>query len=50
MRCGGRRKVIASIEDPELNERSLAQRLERGGVGPYSGSLAARRPPQLSLG
>jgi hypothetical protein len=28
--CGGRLKVIASIEEPELIERILAHRRERG--------------------
>ena len=30
MCCGGRLKVIASIEEPELIERILAHRRERG--------------------
>jgi hypothetical protein len=30
-RCGGRPDVIASIEEPELIERILAHRRERGG-------------------
>jgi hypothetical protein len=30
-RCGARLKVIASIEEPELIERILAHRRERGG-------------------
>jgi hypothetical protein len=50
MRCGGRLKVIASIQEPELIERILAHRRERGGEGATTVSLGARRPPQLSLG
>jgi hypothetical protein len=33
VRCGGRLNVIASIEEPELIERILAHRRERGGGG-----------------
>ena len=31
--CGGRLKVIASIEEPELIERILTRRWERGNEG-----------------
>jgi hypothetical protein len=31
VRCGGRLKVIASIEEPELIERILAHRREQRG-------------------
>jgi hypothetical protein len=33
VRCGGRLKVIASIEEPELVERILTRRLRRSGRG-----------------
>jgi hypothetical protein len=46
-RCGGRLEVIASIEEPELIERILAHRRERGG-GAMTVSLGARAPPQAS--
>jgi hypothetical protein len=36
-RCGGRLKVIASIEEPELIARILAHRRERGGGGGADG-------------
>jgi hypothetical protein len=48
-RCGGRLEVIASIEEPELIERILAYRRERGGEEAMTGSLGARGPPQASL-
>ena len=44
-RCGGRLKVIASIEDPEVIARILAHRRERGGEEPPVASLGARAPP-----
>jgi hypothetical protein len=49
-RCGGRLKVIASIEEAELIERILAHRRERGEeeAAPMA-SLGARAPPQASL-
>jgi hypothetical protein len=47
-RCGGRLKVIASIEQPELIERILAHRRERGEEAPSTTSLGARAPPQPS--
>ena len=47
-RCGGRVKGIASIEEPQLIERILAQRRERGEEAPTA-SLGARAPPQASL-
>ncbi len=31
-RCSGRLKVIASIEEPEIIERILGHRRERGGT------------------
>jgi hypothetical protein len=40
--------VIASIEEPELIERILAHRRERGEEATTS-SLGARAPPQASL-
>ena len=48
-RCGGRVKVIASIEEPELIERILAHRRERGEQDVPTSSLGARAPPQASL-
>jgi len=45
-RCGGRLKVIASIEEPELIERILAHRREQGGEEAMTVSLGARAPPQ----
>ncbi len=48
-RCGGRLKVIASIEAPELIERILAHRRERGEEDVPRSSLGARAPPQASL-
>ena len=49
VRCGGRLKVIASIEEPELIERILAHRRERGEEEALTVSLGARAPPQASL-
>jgi hypothetical protein len=50
VRCGGRLKVIASIEEPQLIERILAHRREQGGEGEApTCSLGARAPPQPSL-
>jgi hypothetical protein len=48
-RCGGHLKVIASIEEPELIERILAHRRERGEEAAPTASLGARAPPQASL-
>ena len=49
-RCGGRLKVIASIEEPELIERILAHRRERGEEeATPTASLGPRAPPQASL-
>ena len=48
-RCGGRLKVIASIEEPEVIERILAHRRERGEEAAPAASLGARAPPQTSL-
>jgi hypothetical protein len=49
VRCGGRLKVIASIEEPELIERILAHRRQRGEEAQATASLGARGPPQASL-
>jgi hypothetical protein len=49
VRCGGRLKVIASIEEPEVIERILAHRRERGEEAAPTASLGARAPPQTSL-
>jgi hypothetical protein len=46
VRCGGRLKVIASIEEPELVERILAHRRERGEEQVPTVSVGARAPPQ----
>jgi hypothetical protein len=48
-RCGGRLRVIASIEEPELIERILAHRRERSEEGAWTASLGGRAPPQASL-
>lgn len=48
-RCGGRLKVLASIEEPELIERILAHRRERGEEAAPTVLLGARAPPQGSL-
>jgi hypothetical protein len=48
-RCGGRLEVIASLEEPELTERILAHRRERGGEEALTVALGARAPPQASL-
>jgi len=48
-RCGGRLEVIASIEEPELIERILAHRRERGEEEALMVSLGPRAPPQASL-
>ena len=48
-RCGGRLKVIASIEEPDLIERILAHRRERGEEEAPTAALGARAPPQTSL-
>jgi hypothetical protein len=49
VRCGGRLKVIASIEEPELIERILAHRRERGEEAAPMAAFGARAPPQTSL-
>ena len=46
MRCGGRLKAIASIEEPELIERILAHRREQGGEDAPMSSPGARAPPK----
>jgi hypothetical protein len=48
-RCGGRLKVISSIEEPALIERILAHRREQGEEEAPTASLGARAPPQGSL-
>ena len=37
VRCGGRLQVIASIEEPEVIERILAHRRERGEEAAHDG-------------
>jgi hypothetical protein len=49
VRCGGRLKVIASIEEPEVIERILAHRRELEEEAALTASLGARAPPQASL-
>jgi len=49
VRCGGRLQVIASIEEPQLIERILAHRGERGEEAAPTASLGARAPPHASL-
>jgi hypothetical protein len=46
VRCGGWLQVIASIEEPELIERTLAHRRERGGEDAPTSWLRVRAPPQ----
>jgi hypothetical protein len=48
-RCGGRLKVIASIEEPALIERILAHRRERGEEAAPTAAHGARALPQASL-
>jgi hypothetical protein len=48
-RCGGRLKVIASIEEPELIVRILAHRREWGEESAPTAALGARAPPQVAL-
>ena len=48
-RCGGRLKVIASIEEPELIERILAHGRQRGEEGAPTAAPGARAPPRGSL-
>jgi len=47
--CGGRIKVIASIEDPALIERILAHVERRAEDDLPHLSVGARAPPQPSL-
>jgi len=49
VRCGGRLKVIASIEEPEPIERILKHRREWGEEGTQMASLGPRAPPQPLL-
>jgi hypothetical protein len=44
-RCGGRLRVIASIEEPALIARILAHRREREDEDPPVASLGPRAPP-----
>ena len=48
-RCGGRLRVIASIEEPQLIQCILAHQRERGEDAPPISPLGARAPPQASL-
>jgi hypothetical protein len=48
-RCGGRLQVIASIEQPELIARILAQRRGRGAPAAPVSSRGPRAPPQSAL-
>ena len=45
VRCGGRLKVLASIEDPEVIARILAYRRERGQEDAPVALLGPRAPP-----
>jgi hypothetical protein len=49
VRCGGRLKVIASIEEPELIERILTHRRERGDEETSVSPLGPRAPLQSAL-
>jgi hypothetical protein len=44
-RCGGRLKMIASIEDPAVIARILAHLDRTVGIQPELAPLAARAPP-----
>ncbi len=44
-RCGGRLRVIASIEEPEVIARILDHRRERGDEDSPVASLGPRAPP-----
>jgi hypothetical protein len=48
-RCGGRLRVIASIEQPELIARILAHRRGRGAPAAPVSSRGPRAPPQSAL-
>ena len=48
-RCGGHLKVIASIEEPELIERILAHRRERGEEAAPTASLGARAAASFAV-
>ena len=49
-RCGGRLRVIGSIEEPALIERILAHLEQRAAAHePPRSSFASRAPPQPSL-
>ena len=48
-RCGGRLRVIASIEQPELIARILTHRRERGEDRASFSPLGPRAPPQAAL-
>ena len=47
-RCGGRLRVIASIEQPEVIARILAHRRERGAEEASISPLEPRAPPQAA--
>jgi hypothetical protein len=47
-RCGGKLKVIASIENPVLIERILAHLEQRGDADPPRSPFASRAPPPQS--
>jgi hypothetical protein len=49
-RCGGRLRVLASIEEPALIARILAHRRERGAEDSPVASLGPRAPPPGSSG
>jgi len=48
-RCGGKLRVIASIEDPALIERILAHRKQRPQTEQPGSPFAARAPPLVSV-
>jgi hypothetical protein len=49
VRCGGKLKIIASIAEPELIERILAQRRERGAEDAQVSLLGPRAPAAFFL-
>ena len=48
-RCGGKLKVIPSIEEPEVIERILTHRRERGDDETSTLPLGSQAPPQAQL-
>ena len=49
VRCGGKLRIIASIEQPELIARILTHRRQRGEDRASVSPLGPRAPPQAAL-